>query len=386
MKAKDIALLCAGAVSAGVVTAGAVISAGNKDKDTSKKARPSKAAENRRMPKAVEAPSVAALAEEAKPYQVNMISFPVEEAEDITVPCLNVNGDRLTAVMSDGKNYRCFAFSPDKGISEIRCPLRVRSVAYAEGCTLYITDKGGIFVYDDPEKEPVLKEFCNAEKVFAAGDLFNIYSDGLMYIAGADGETMKTVSLSGMFDLAEGDVCDAENSDDSFALAAVSVKRSVSLNRTFTAAVLDDGRSFLLHKEDDFHICEPAYENIEDVCVFGNYAYYLTKNNMLIKMKISSDKCETAGKYSLGEEKAQPVSITAVSCGLVITYSDGSVRAILPEITGEKKKSSCRERLRRLNVTLTSPELCGGTLSSSADSDHLYVVSEHGRAFVIHIS
>ena len=108
-----------------------------------------------------------------------------------------------------------------------------------------------------------------------------------------------------------------------------------------------------MHKdEDDFVSFEKTYENIIDVCVFGNFAYYLCRLSEgygIIKTEIKRKNCETAGKYQLCGEDRKPVKIYSVSCGICIMYEDGGVKFLLPEISSARARERSRRGLSALN-------------------------------------
>ena len=344
MKAKDIALLCTAAAGAG---AAAGIAAANnktpKEKNTARSDKTVSKAKNRNTEKS----------ETAKPVnaEISEIGFSTEQPLK-TVYSHSSAG--MVAVFGEEGRHTVFKADNNKNISSLRCPVGVMGAAAGDGCAMFITPRGGVFVYDDADKEPVLCALTAPEYGAYYDGKFYVFSDSLLYICSPEGEIEKTVSLGAMIEIANGDICDAEDSDSSFTAARVSVKKFTPLGSSgMFAAVTDEGNSYICHRdEDDFVSVEKTYENITDVCVFGSFAYYLCKLSNgygIIKTEIKKRTCETAGKYQLCGEDRTPVKIFSVSCGIGILYSDGGVKFLLPEISSQRAREKARKGLSALN-------------------------------------
>ncbi|MCI7768102.1 MAG: hypothetical protein MSJ26_09035 [Oscillospiraceae bacterium] len=346
MKAKDIALLCTAAAGAGA--AAGIAAANNKTPKEKNPARPDKSASKPHDRSAKKS-------ESAKPVraEISEICFNTEQ------PLKTVyshSGAGVIAVFGEAGRHTVFKADVNGNITSLRCPVGVSGAAAGEDCAVFITPRGGVFVYDDTEKEPVLCALTAPECGAYYEGKFYVFSDSLLYICSPDGEIEKTVSLGAMIEIANGDICDAEDSDSSFTAARVSVKKLIPLGSSgLFAAVTDEGNSYIMHRdEDDFVSFEKTYENIIDVCVFGSFAYYLCRLSTgygIIKTEIKKRTCETAGKYQLCGEDKVPVKIFSVSCGIGILYSDGAVKFLLPEISSERAREKARKGLSALNAS-----------------------------------
>lgn len=349
MKAKDIALLCTAAAGAG---AAAGIAAAGANKPAQTKQPKEKPAAKAKKPTETAKKNTNTSAD-IKPLKatVTELEFPVTDS----LSCVySHSGSGITAVFgSDGK-HSVFKARADGSIVSARCPSGISGAAAGNDCVMFLTPRGGVFVYDDPEKEPVLCALTAPEYAAYYDGKFYVFSDSLLYICTSDGEIEKTVSLGAMIEITGGDICDAEDSDSSFTAAKVSVKKLFPFGKSdLFAAITAEGNSYIMHKdEDDFVSFEKTYENIIDVCVFGNFAYYLCRLSEgygIIKTEIKRKNCETAGKYQLCGEDRKPVKIFSVSCGIGIMYEDGSVKFLLPEIFSERARERSRRGLSALN-------------------------------------
>lgn len=343
MKAKDIALLCTAAAGAGA--AAGIAAANNKSPKDKNPQKSDKAA--------VKPKRNTAKSETAKPVkaEISEICFNTEQPLETVY---SHSGAGVIAVFGESGRHTVFKADLNGNISSLRCPVGVSGAAAGDDCAVFITPRGGVFVYDDTEKEPVLCSLTAPEYGAFYDGKFYVFSDSLLYICSTEGEIEKTVSLGAMIEIANGDICDAEDSDSSFTAARVSVKKLIPLGSSgLFAAVTDEGRSYIMHKdEDDFISFEKTYENIIDVCVFGSFAYYLCRLSAgygIIKTEIKKRTCETAGKYQLCGEDKVPVKIFSVSCGIGILYSDGAVKFLLPEISSERAREKARRGLSAMN-------------------------------------
>lgn len=345
MKAKDIALLCTAAAGAGAA-AGIAAAGGRSSKDkTDTRSKAASKPENTKK-RGQNTP-------EAKPVKAE-VSAPVFGTEQPLLTVYSHSECGITAVFGSEGKHTVFKAGFDGKMTEARCPVGVKWAAAGEDCTLFLTPRGGVFVYDDPEREPVLCALTAPEYAAYYDGKFYVFSDSLLYICSPDGEIERTVSLGAMIEISSGDICDAEDSDSSFTAARVSVKKLLPLGSSgLFAAVTSEGASYIMHRdEDDFVSFEKAYESIIDVCVFGGFAYYLCRLSAgygIIKTEIKKRSCETAGKYQLCGEDRTPVKIFSVSCGIGVLYSDGQVRFLLPEIASKRACERARRGLGALN-------------------------------------
>lgn len=344
MKAKDIALLCTAAAGAGAA-AGIAAANTSKAKPAKEALAPkakavSKKAENRSAP---DTPPVTA--------EKKALVF----GTDKQLSAVYSHSDRgIVAVFGSEGRHSVYRADFEGSTSEVRCPVGISGAAMGEDCVMFITERGGVFVYNDPEREPVLCALTAPEYAAYFEGRFYVFSDSLLYICTPEGEIEKTVSLGAMIEITGSDICDAEDSDSSFTAAKVSVKKLFPLGRSGLFAVLTaEGNSYIMQKdEDDFVSFEKTYENIIDVCIFGSFAYYLcklTEGYGIIKTEIKRKNCETAGKYQLCGEEKKPVKIFSVSCGIGVLYEDGGVKFLLPEISSERAREKARKGLSALN-------------------------------------
>lgn len=341
MKAKDIALLCTAAAGAG---AAAGIAAAN-----SKPPKAKAAPKARTAAKAPERRSAA----DTQPVTADIKAL--DFGTDKPLSAVYSHSDKgIVAVFGSEGRHTVFRADFEGNIAEVRCPVGISGAALGEDCVMFITERGGVFVYNDPDKEPVLCALTAPEYAAYYEGRFYVFSDSLLYICTPDGEIEKTVSLGAMIEITGSDICDAEDSDSSFTAARVSVKKLLPLGKSGLFAVLSaEGNSYIMHKdEDDFVSFEKTYENIIDVCVFGSFAYYLCRLSGgygIIKTEIKRKNCETAGKYQLCGEDRKPVKIFSVSCGIGVLYEDGQVKFLLPEISSERGRDKARKGLSALN-------------------------------------
>ncbi len=342
MKAKDIALLCTAAAGAG---AAAGIAAANNRPKTEKAA-----------PK--EKQTVKKAAAEKKPpvkTVIKELEFPTEK----TLTALYTHSSTgLAAFFGAEGRHSVYKTDTDGNITEVRCPSETIYAAAGNGCVMFLTPRGGVFVYDDKEKEPVLCSLTAPEYAAYYDGRFYVFSDSLLYICTEDGEIEKTVSLGAMIEISGSDICDAEDSDSSFTAARVSVKKLLPFGKSELSAVItDEGKSYLMHvDEDDFISFEKTYEEIIDVCVFGSYAYYLCRLSEgygIIKTEIKRKNCDTSGKYLLCGKDREPVKIFSVSCGIGVLYSDGLVKFLLPEISAERSRENAKRGLAAYNAAFS---------------------------------
>lgn len=345
MKAKDIALLCTAAAGAG---AAAGIAAANSKPQKSKPAKDAPAPKTKAVSKAAErrGGDTQSLKADIKP-----LSF----GTDKPLSAVYSHSDRGIAAVfgSEGRHTVCRT-DFEGNIAEVRCPVGISGAAVGEDCVMFITERGGVFVYNDPEREPVLCALTAPEYAAYYEGRFYVFSDSLLYICTPDGEIEKTVSLGAMIEITGSDICDAEDSDSSFTAARVSVKKLLPLGKSgLFAALTAEGNSYIMQRdEDDFISFEKTYEDIFDVCVFGSFAYYLCRlpgGYGIIKTEIKRKNCETAGKYQLCGEEKKPVKIFSVSCGIGVLYEDGTVKFLLPEISSERAREKARRGLAALN-------------------------------------
>lgn len=346
MKAKDIALLCTAAAGAG---AAAGIAAANSKPSKDKTAQDSAASKAKSVSPKNERHS----GPDAQPLKADIkaLSF----GTDKPLSAVYSHSDKgIVSVFGSEGRHTVFKADFDGNIAEVRCPVGISGAAVGEDCVMFITERGGVFVYNDPEREPVLCALTAPEYAAYFEGKFYVFSDSLLYICTPDGEIEKTVSLGAMIEITGSDICDAEDSDSSFTAARVSVNKLLPLGRSgLFAALTAEGNSYIMHKdEDDFVSFEKTYENIMDVCVFGSFAYYLCRLSGgygIIKTEIKRKNCETAGKYQLCGEDRKPVKIFSVSCGIGVLYEDGQVRFLLPEISSERAREKARRGLSALN-------------------------------------
>lgn len=345
MKAKDIALLCTAAAGAG---AAAGIAAAN-----------SKPAKDKPAPKAKAVSKSVTKAPERRGGDTQPLKAdikPLSFGTDKPLSEVYSHGDKgIVAVFGSEGKHTVFRADFEGNIAEVRCPVGISGAAVGEDCVMFITERGGVFVYNDPEREPVLCALTAPEYAAYYEGRFYVFSDSLLYICTPDGEIEKTVSLGAMIEITGSDICDAEDSDSSFTAARVSVKKLLPLGKSgLFAAISSEGNSYIMHKdEDDFISFEKTYEDILDVCVFGSFAYYLCRlpgGYGIIKTEIKRKNCETAGKYQLCGEEKKPVKIFSVSCGIGVLYEDGTVKFLLPEISSERAREKARRGLAALNA------------------------------------
>lgn len=355
MKAKDIALLCTAAAGAGAAAGSVISGAGRSSRktvSTAQKKAPAKKADSRRSaisPKAASANKN----EPTSHAELKEICGLAGKIEKLS--CENDCGI-LTVITAEENSHRAFAVKDGKA-SEVRCPLGVIHMASDNDCTAFLTSKGCIFVYNDPEREPVLCPITAPEYICAVKGVFCIFSDSLMYVCSQDGNIVKTVSLGAMIEITDSDICDAENSDDNFASLAVKIKKAYLLGDTHYMAVLTaDGRSFLADcLTEGFSDIEKTYTDIIDVCSCGGFAYYLYSAPAgygLIKTRISDENIITEAKYSLCGKDEEPIKLISFDCGLAVMYKNGKVKTLLPEISDAAEKDRCRSGLRALNNIL----------------------------------
>lgn len=355
MKAKDIALLCTAAAGAGAA-AGAAMTAKNKTgKPAEKKA--------------------AVKVKSEKPEKPVKYSLSAIESRYSDQPVYS-EGIHPVFICRVGKENTAWKIS-DSVPEQVRCPSGVISAAAADECTLFITGKGGIFVYSDPEREPVFCGLTDPEYVCCAHGKFLVFSDSLLYICPENGEIEKTVSLSGMTEMTAGDICDAECTDGGFASSRITVKKAYPFKNGFTAVITGDNRSYLMHSDDeDFYSFEKTYENVIDVCGFDNFAYYLCRTAEgygIIKTAMHKDKFETAAKYLLCTEEKNPIKLISGEYGIGVLYADGSVKFILPELSDSRKKNRYKNELKGINTALSEYDIkdifsCGGRIYLIGDS------------------
>lgn len=355
MKAKDIALLCTAAAGAGAA-AGIAAASSKPAKDGSNKATAFKTTS---APKAknvskneVKSPERQIVPDtKSAAAEIKALGF---ETDKPLSAVYSQSDKGIVAVFGSEGKHTVFRADFEGNISEVRCPVGISGAALGEDCVMFITERGGVFVYNDPEREPVLCALTAPEYAAYFDGKFYVFSDSLLYICTSDGEIEKTVSLGAMIEITGSDICDAEDSDSSFTAAKVSVGKLLPLGKSgLFAAITAEGNSYLMHKdEDDFVSFEKTYENIIDVCVFGSFAYYLcrlTGGYGIIKTKIKQKNCETAGKYQLCGEDRKPVKIFSVSCGIGVLYEDGGVKFLLPEISNGRAREKARMGLAALN-------------------------------------
>lgn len=349
MKAKDIALLCTAAAGAGAAAGAAMGTVGKNNGTKQTAAKNNNRPTAKKQPKAEMPRENHAKQEKVIPAKISPIDI---ASDNMSLSFAEEADGIITAIFADGKNFRAFRIS--EGASEIRCPANPIGAASLEECTLYITRKGGIFVYADPEKEPVFCALTAPRYVSAFSGEFYVFSDSLLYICTTGGEIRKTVSLCAMIEITGSDICDAENSDDSFSSSEVKVKKAYPLKNTpFAAIITEDGRSYLMHCDNDFYCFEKTYENIIDVCTYGSFAYYLYRSPSgygIIKTRLNADRCDTEAKYHLCGAESEPVGILSGRYGIGVLYKGGQVKFLLPEIPDGSEKEECRSRLRSINA------------------------------------
>lgn len=367
MKAKDIALLCTAAAGAGAAAGAAMGTAGKNTKKLSLNSAPQKqmqvknvkkaeSSENKHASKTItQKASQASENELAKAALSELcgVSGTIEK-----VSCENDCGI-VTIITAEGRTHRAFTVWGDNAVSELRCPLGVIHMASNEECTVFLTQKGGIFVYADPEREPVLCAITAPEYVCAVKGRFCIFSDSLMYICSADGNICKTVSLGAMIEITDNDICDAENSDDNFATLAVKIKKAYPVDGTpFMTVITAEGKSYIADcVTDGFFGFERTYDNIIDICSCHGFAYYLYSSPSgygIIKTRVSEECFETAAKYTLCGKDEEPVKLHACEYGLAVLYKSGRIKFLLPEIADEEEKEKCRNALNALNGAFSS--------------------------------
>ncbi len=344
MKLKDIALLCtaaAGAGAAGAVTVSNITSSGTGGKkkvSTAQKAAPK--AVGTQKP----ADSKAQTAENITPASFEQIVFPCSGEPVLTDDSCGI----LTVVFYENNTYRTFRY--DGTVTEIRCPAAITYASSLDDCTFFATPKGGITVYTDTEREPVLCVINSPVYVSAFRGEFYVFSDSLLYICTRDGQIRKTVSLCSMTEIHDSDICDAENSDDSFSSSHVDVAKAYPLGSSPFAAVLtEDGGSYLMHEEDGFVSFEKAYDNIISVCSYGELAYYLWDKG-ITKTALEADSCVTLARYGLSKDE-QPCDIISAGCGLAVLYKNGRIKMLLPE-TAPDKKDELHTAVKSINAAL----------------------------------
>lgn len=347
MKAKDIALLCTAAAGAGAA-AGIAAASGKpaKEKPAPKAKTASKA---KASPEKKSVPDVQTAAE------IKALRFETDKP----LSAVYSHSDKgIVAVFGSEGKHTVFRADIEGNIAEVRCPVGISGAALGEDCVMFITERGGVFVYNDPEREPVLCALTAPEYAAYFDGKFYVFSDSLLYICTPDGEIEKTVSLGAMIEITGSDICDAEDSDSSFTAARVSVTKLLPLGKSgLFAAVTAEGNSYIMQRDDDdFVSFEKTYENIIDVCVFGSFAYYLcrlTGGYGIIKTELKRKNCETAGKYQLCGEDRTPVKIFSAGCGIGVLFDDGGVRTLLPEISAERAREKARRGLSALNGALS---------------------------------
>ena len=358
MKAKDIALLCTAAAGAGAAAGAVVTTARGGDKKTPPRR------ESKNAP--VKKKAAPEKSENIRRAEISSVEFP-DGLEDPRLVCSHSDSGLAAAVFGDGKDCRTFILRPletdgactDVCAEEIRCPGGVTDAAVSADCAFFITPRGGVSVYSDPDREPVMCGLTDPEYVCSIDGKFYVFSDSLLYICTDSGEIGKTVSLGALIDITGSDICDAESTDGGFSSARVSVKKMLPLGKGGFAAVLtSDGRSFLMNSEDgEFFSFEKTYDNIFDVCVFGGYAYYLCglKDGYgIIKTRISDKKCETMAKFFLCGPEDTPVKLYGGIYGIGVLFADGTVKFLLPEISSEKRREKCRKELKILGDAFES--------------------------------
>lgn len=348
MKAKDIALLCTAAAGAGAV-AGAVAAVPSASAGA-KKAQPH--SENKDKNQTAAGKTAPAGLRRAECAEIRL-------PDGLSSPRLICSGSDsgLAAAVFGENNCRAFILRPTgdgAAAEEIRCPAAVTDAAVSDKCAFFITSRGGVCVYPDPEKETVMCALTDPEYVCSIGGKFYVFSDSLLYICTDSGEIEKTVSLSALAEISGSDICDAENTDGGFSSARVTVKKMQPFGKGgFSAVITDDGRSFLMHSEDgDFYSFEKTYGSILDVCVYEKYAYYLCRLSGgygIIKTAVTDKKCETISKFFLCPPENIPIRLYGGIYGLGVLFSDGSVRFLLPEIASERRREKCRRELAALN-------------------------------------
>lgn len=338
MKAKDIALLCTAAGAAGIA-AGAAAAAGEKSR-TAKKPRKEAVHSPQRSAEKVISISSAPLMPEG-----NGLAFVA------AAPCR----EGICAVYEAGGDSRAFVFS-GSDYREVRCPVGAYGIARAGGSTAFINARGAVFVPDDPEGEPVLCGINSPAYICAHGSDYYIFSDSLLYICTPDGGIAKIVSLYAMMDIPDGDVCDAENSDDSFSSFSVKIKKVCFFEGSpFAAVITEDGRSFLMCSEEDSCSFEEAYPDVSDAAFFGSDAYYicrLSEGYGLIRTRVGDGCCETVGKFRLCGSDRTPVGIAPAVYGLAVNYSDGGVGFLFARAEDEGCREFYRNALANIGTEL----------------------------------
>lgn len=353
MKARDIALLCTAAGTAGLAAAAAV-KAGGKQKKTDNASANAKKTNFRR------AKPVLSL-DNTFNGRFDVTFAPViEDKPDTVIDALYYTANKgLLAVCRCGGKPVCLNISAsDFSLSEINRPEGVSCAAVTDLGTVFLNSKGVVFIYDDPEREPVLRRINSPRFVSAENGMVCVYSDSLMYVYTPEAVLIKTVSLCAMFDIKEGDICDAEETDDSFSSYEVTVTKTCDIGKAgLTAVLTEDGRAFLAAVDDEFCTFEKAYDNTIDVCVWEDNAYFLCALNDgygLIIMKISEEGCETAGKFRLCGKDNVPKKIIAMEYGLAVLFENGRVHALLPEIENDERKKICKAAVRDINSSFSA--------------------------------
>lgn len=334
-------MLCTAAAGAGAA-AGAAVSSKGKGRENGESRRKA-ASKSRKAPAEVKEKTV---------------KYTLKEAQGVmNAPIIVSGGSRLTLVCRDGRELKAYRLD-ERTAREIRCPAVVSGAEAVEGCTLFISEKGGVFVYDEEEREPVFCGLTGAEYVTAAAGKFYVFSDSLLYICGTDGEIEKTVSLGSMLVLKGNDICDAENSDGNLAAQGVSIKKACSFGNRLGAVVTEDGRSYLMHiDENEFYSFEQTYTDVIDVCAFEGFAYYLCRltdesGYGIVKTRIRKESCETMAKYFLCGGDNLPCKIISGEYGIGVLYSDGTVKFLLPELADGRRKNTYKGELKGLNAAL----------------------------------
>ena len=175
MKAKDIALLCTAAAGAGAA-AGAVVTTA---RGGEKKAAPRRESKSAPVKKKAAPEKI----ENIRRAKVSPVEFP-DGLEDPRLVCSHSDSGLAAAVFGDGKDCRTFILRPietgSECAEEIRCPGGVTDAAVSADCTFFITPRGGVSVYSDPDREPVMCGLTDPEYVCSIDGKFYVFSDSLL--------------------------------------------------------------------------------------------------------------------------------------------------------------------------------------------------------------
>lgn len=353
VKARDIALLCTAAGTAGIAAAAAV-----KAKADEKRKRAEKSPVNEKgniLKKSVQSTDKAFVGK----YDVTFEPVYTDVSHTSVDSLFYTENKGLLALCTREGQPVCFEYSlSGHSEKEVRRPATVGCAAISDGCTVFLNGKGVVFSYDDPDREPVAIKINSPRYVSAENGMICVFSDSLLYVYSPDAKLIKTVSLCAMFDIKESDICDAEETDDSFSTYEVTVTKTCSLGKTgITVLLSDDGRAFLTALEDDFCTLEKAYDNIIDVCARGDNAYFLCTLDDgygLIKMQLSEDGCETAGKYRLCGKDTVPVKLISMEYGLAVLSDSGKVHGMLAGSEDDACRNACKAAVRDINSAFSN--------------------------------